>query len=91
MSLKPGIGATYLDKYLTDIYPTGTVIINGQKQKPPRYYEKRYAELYPIEHEQLSYDRLQRVDYRDLTPSRLADREAVCKAKLTHKKRGFQI
>lgn len=91
MSLKPGIGAEFFNKYMSDIYPVGTCIINGQKQKPPRYYEKRYAELKPIEQEQLAYDRAQKIDYADLTAQRLADRETVCKAKLTHKKRGFQI
>lgn len=91
MSLKPGIGKTFLEKYKSDIYPNGTMIINGSKQKPPRYYEKWYAELEPLKYEELQYERLLKVNYDDQTKQRLSDAETVLKAKLTHKKRGFQI
>lgn len=90
MSLKPGIGKKFLEKYLSDIYPNGTIIHNGSKQKPPRFYEKYYAELQPLKYEALQYERLLKVNYDDQTKQRLSDAETVLKAKLTHKKRGFQ-
>lgn len=54
MSLKPGIGFSFLMKYLDDIYNNDVVILrNNMKCKPPRYYdkclelidEKRYSEI----------------------------------------------
>lgn len=39
MSLKPGIGAPWLEKYKTDVYPLDACIINGKKQSVPRYYD----------------------------------------------------
>ena len=39
MSRKPGIGATWLEKYKADVYPHDYVVINGHKVKPPRYYD----------------------------------------------------
>lgn len=39
MSLKPGIGAAWLEKYQTDVFPRDYVIVNGVKVKPPKYYD----------------------------------------------------
>lgn len=39
MSLKPGIGKPWLDKFCTDVYPRDYVVINGVKTKPPKYYD----------------------------------------------------
>jgi hypothetical protein len=39
MSLKPGIGARWLKKFRTDVYPRDYVVINGVKTKPPKYYD----------------------------------------------------
>lgn len=39
MSLKPGIGAKWLAKYQTDVFPRDYVVINGVKTKPPKYYD----------------------------------------------------
>lgn len=40
MSLKPGIGANWLSKYSSDVYPHDHVIVKGKECKPPRYYDK---------------------------------------------------
>lgn len=40
MSLKPGIGRSWYDKYAkSDLFPHDCVISNGSKSKPPRYYD----------------------------------------------------
>jgi len=41
MSLKPGIGANWLAKFHSDVYPHDHVIVNGRKNAVPRYYDKR--------------------------------------------------
>jgi len=40
MSLKPGIGKTWFDKFAkSDLFPHDNVISRGAKSKPPRYYD----------------------------------------------------
>lgn len=40
MSLKPGIGKSWFDKYAkTDLFPHDNVVSRGVKSKPPRYYD----------------------------------------------------
>ncbi|MEO5351176.1 MAG: hypothetical protein H7836_16265 [Magnetococcus sp. YQC-3] len=39
MSLKPGIGSRWLEKFKTDVYPRDYVVVNGVKTKPPKYYD----------------------------------------------------
>lgn len=38
MSLKPGIGAPWFDKYHEDIFPSDEVVIEGRKFRVPEYY-----------------------------------------------------
>ena len=44
MSLKPGIGSAWLEKYKDDVYPHDYLVVNGKKTRPPRYYDKKYLE-----------------------------------------------
>ncbi len=40
MSKRPGIGKTWLEKYMSDVYPMDEVITqSGNKLPPPRYYD----------------------------------------------------
>lgn len=41
MSRRPGIGAGFLEKFATDIYPSDQVIIRGHPMRPPKYYDRR--------------------------------------------------
>lgn len=41
MSRRPGIGAGFLTKFLTDVYPSDEVIIRGKPMRPPKYYDRR--------------------------------------------------
>lgn len=91
MSLKPGIGADWLDKYKSDVYPHDYVVINGKKVKPPRYYDKKYAESDPFDNDELEFHRFSRAREKlhDNTPERLAVREDVLRAKLSILKRNL--
>ncbi|WNK13284.1 MAG: replication initiator protein [Microvirus sp.] len=42
MSLKPGIGAKFFEKYSADILPNDYVIEDGMKIPVPKYYDKLY-------------------------------------------------
>lgn len=59
MSLKPGIGARWLEKYKSDVYPHGKVVVNGREVNPPRYYEKLFQKS-QFEHDKLFRDGLLR-------------------------------
>lgn len=83
MSLKPGIGAGWIDRWASDVYPHGYVIVNGVRSGTPRYYDRRYKKSNPDEFEDLQYRRLLvgRERIADNTDARLAVREAVETAK----------
>ena len=89
MSLKPGIGYNWYQKFKDDVYPHDYVIVNGKKCKPPKFYDKKYADDYPYEFDQLQWDREKsaKAQVFDNTPERLLVKEEVLKAKLSRLKR----
>lgn len=91
MSLKPGIGATWYDKYASDVFPHDRVIRDGTPSKPPRYYDKLLARTNPALHDKIKAKRvLDNLDtYKDNTPQRLHAKETVTKATLSKLKRGL--
>lgn len=44
-SLKPGIGADWFSRFHSSVYPHDYVIFNGNKVRPPRYYDKLYKQM----------------------------------------------
>lgn len=89
MSLKPGIGQDWLDKYMSDVYPHDHVIVRGKKCKPPRFYDNKYKKLFPFEFDELQFARETegRSRYLDNTPERLAVKEQCAQARLSRLKR----
>lgn len=93
MSLKPGIGAKWLEKYLSDVYTVDGIRTRTGLQKTPRYYDKLLKEkLNPQIHETLEASRYQRARAHacDNTTARLATRETVHLAKIALKKRSLE-
>ena len=92
MSLKPGIGALWLDKFRSDVYPRDYVVVRGHKSKPPRYYDKRYSAYDPFEFEHLQYKRVLDAGKRlgDNTPERLHAREVCAEARVNQFKRSLE-
>lgn len=83
MSLKPGVGSGWFTKYVGDVFPHDYVIARGAKSRPPRYYDKIYQKMAPVEMETIRFERglTGLVHAADNTPERLLDREIVAKAK----------
>lgn len=81
MSLKPGIGKTWLDKYSSDVYPHDFVVIDGKRQKPPKFYDRHYEKDNPFDFEWLKDQRLIKSSehVEDMTTERLRVREKVLK------------
>lgn len=79
MSRRPGIGATYYEKYGKEVRDHDSVIVNGREVNPPRFYDVRTERLHPE-----TYDRLKRKRKRlavlnrlDNTPERLRVKEVL--------------
>lgn len=91
MSLKPGIGAGWLDKFTSDVYPRGYVVYKGVKSLPPRYYDKRMMVSNPDMVEWLKFQRSERAreKFADNTQERLTAKEIVLKARMQSKRRSL--
>lgn len=85
MSLKPGIGRTWLDTHgATDVFPHDNIIYKGSKYSVPRYYDKLWEQRSPDDFESIKFQReldaLTRT--HESTPERLKVREEVFLANL---------
>lgn len=90
MSLKPGIGGAFLEKWQKDIYPNDKVVLRGGlMMKPPKYYDKKYKRENEEEYERIKYEREMnaRANYKDNTNERLKTKEIVTEAKIKNLKR----
>lgn len=83
MSLKPGIGSGFYDKFKGDMFPHDICVVNGVATKPPKYYFRKLAEENSEMHEDISFTReteaLKRAS--DNTDDRLFVKEKVLIAK----------
>lgn len=81
MSLKPGIGAEFLRRFTSDIYPHDYVVVNGKEVNPPKYYDRLFSAQFPDVMEQIKFEReaLAKSLYGDNTPERLAVKEIIAR------------
>lgn len=79
MSRRPGIGQAYVDKYKTDFYPSGFVVVDGVKQAPPRFYVSKLTEE---EQRHLKLYASKRTPKREKTMERRLSRAAVRDARI---------
>ena len=86
MSRRPGIGATWFQRYSSDIYPSDEVVVNGQRMRPPTYYDS----LIPSEELQ-EFKRRRRIAVakraEDLAPERLKAREKNMESRMKRLRR----
>lgn len=45
MSRRPGIARTFIENFLTDVYPSDEVIMRGHPARPPRYYDDQLLRI----------------------------------------------
>lgn len=88
MSLKRPIGKTWLTTFKSDVYPSDFVVINGRKQKPPRYYDNQLSEdeRTPLKETRKAFAKKS----PDNTQARLDVREQVKLAQIKQLKRDLQ-
>lgn len=93
MSRRPGIAKNWWLKFNADVYPDDFIVNrNGGKMRPPRYYDKLLELMDPATMAVMRMKRELRAQELagDNTPARLADKEAVTKAKMALKKRQLE-
>lgn len=87
MSLKPGVGSMWIQKWLSDVYPHDRVVVNGRLSKPPRFYDQFCKDPIRLEFDRWEKSKLAHLE--DSSPDRLLVREQVLKARLSFKKRSL--
>ncbi len=89
MSRRPGIGASWMDKFGAEVFHNDSVVMRGFEQKVPRFYESFFDELdleaVKGEREISSY-----AHASDNTAERLSVREVVKVAQVSFLKRSFE-
>lgn len=91
MSLKPGIGIKWLQRYYSDVYPTGQMVVNGHRVRPPRYYDKLFKKLDEENYDEMTFRRHLETQAHaaDNTYARLKVKEQVHKARTKTLKRNL--
>ena len=90
MSLKPGIGETWLKKFKNDVFPEDLVTMEGGKKiRAPRYYREILKKEDPELSEKLRQKRIEyaKQNAENSTPERLSVREKVLQARVKNLKR----
>lgn len=88
MSLKPGIGSGWFEKYHTDVYPSDFLVLQGKKRAPPRFYDEKYALIDELGMQKVKSLRLSKaMQHRaDQKPDRLKARLACLEARVNLRK-----
>lgn len=76
-----GIGAPWLKKYASEVYPRDEVFARGAVMKPPRFYDGIYELEDAAGLEAIKAERRLARNREDETPERLAVREKVARAR----------
>lgn len=89
MSLRPGIGARWFDRYGRAMYPHDFTVADGTRRRIPKYYDRRARRAqFDLEEVELARDLKRRAAHVDNTDDRRAVREAVFTAKVRSHVRG---
>lgn len=90
MSRRPGVGATFFDKFKSDMYPFGTKVVRGVEVKSPRYYDSLYEKGDPEAFRRLKAKRNNLINVLENTMSRLLVKEEVVLNKISKLKRELE-
>jgi len=91
MSLKPGLGAEWLEKYKGDVYQFDMAMARpGLISRPPKYYDSKYQIENPDRMEELKKQRSREARKTEIDYDRLAVRERIHSRKSTTLKRSFE-
>lgn len=81
MSRNPGLGKTWLEKYMSDVYPSDEVITQSGKQlRPPRYYDEQLRKKDEKLLQKLQQKRFQKIKEENKTDAHRMANEAIKRA-----------
>lgn len=86
MSRRPGIGSTWFDKFKSDVFPSGFIVVNGQPQAVPRFYLQKLEEEQLLRLQREARKRSLKYKPHNTTERRWA-KKAVRDARITNLKR----
>lgn len=83
MSRRPGLGASWFDRYCDDVYPQDVVVLDGKKYRPPQFYDRLLQDRDPAMWRKVEARRNEWVQKHseDLTPDRLEVKERIINAR----------
>lgn len=93
MSLKPGIGSTWVDKFGdTDVFNHDRCVADGVERRVPKYYDRllKRKDAYKLEENGFKREALARMSISDNTDQRRIDREIVHNAKVRNLVRNLE-
>ena len=84
MSLRPGIGSGWFDRYRRDVFPSDSVVQRGVERRVPKYYDKLLRRADGVAFEPVEFERqlAAREAFAEQSEVRLQVREEVHLAKV---------
>lgn len=91
MSRRPGVGAPWLEKFKTDVYPDDFIVLDNRKMRVPRFYDGLLEKHAEDEIKKIKRDRKKssHKHKENNTPARLKTREKIQLHKLNQLKRNL--
>ena len=89
MSRRPGIGADWIKRFESDVYPHDFIVVNGKKCRPPRFYDNHHKATAEKAYRILKRKRVAsaKLHEENNSPERLKVREEVAMSKVSRLKR----
>lgn len=85
MSMRPGIGRSWYEKWKHDVYPSDQIVMQGKVSKPPAYYDKLLEAENPEMFAAVKAARAEKRQTENETDDRLLVREVCTHARLNLK------
>lgn len=85
-SIRPAVAAEWFEKFGQQIYDHDMVVINGQPQKPPKYYDKKLKEKSPQRMEEIKKRRKEKQEPLTKEQAHARAENARARAKSSTKK-----
>lgn len=96
-SRRPGLGNSWIKKYYKEVYGNkeylkDEIVINGRKQRPPKYYDEQLIKIDPEHFKLIKARRISRANNHetDNTPERLAAKERCALAQFATQVRSLE-
>lgn len=81
MSLRPGVGSSWFEKFSGDVFPADEIVYEGRHHRVPRYYDSKLDDQVLDEFKERRAEKAERYS-EDQTDSRLRVREGVAERRM---------